>query len=431
MTSDLTPEGPAEPRRRFLALPSVAAPAWAGLASLAVFAIALWLGLLFLDVRGGSAKVQLATDRLLSVERLFETAKNTRLARLEYLLTPNDATRGNLQNRQTALGETVAQLLRDHGQTELEAGLLRLKDLMKRIRAGVAATPGPDLHASFLTGPLAELTAEFFNVVQGLRRGEAARLLQYEAQLAQLSTRMRPLLIVMLSLSLFLISSVMLNQRQARATALRARYLEQVAAEKDRADLLARELSHRVKNLFAVIGSIVTMTARHESDLKTCAETIRQRIHALSLAHTVSLGRSGALLSDDQPRLQLLIRNVTRPYCPPEGQFELSGDNPEVHASMITPIGLVFNELATNALKYGAWSVAKGRVSVAIKQDASGEISAIHWRERGGPAPQERDAGFGTVMTDASAVQLGLKITRDWGPEGLEVTFTATAQENE
>jgi two-component sensor histidine kinase len=68
---------------------------------------------------------------------------------------------------------------------------------------------------------------------------------------------------------------------------------------------------------------------------------------------------------------------------------------------------------------------------VAIKQDASGEIFAIHWCERGGPAPQDRDAGFGTVMPDASAVQLGLKITRDWGPEGLEVTFTATAQENE
>ncbi len=192
----------------------------------------------------------------------------------------------------------------------------------------------------------------------------------------------------------------------------------------DQNEILSRELSHRIKNIFAVINGLVGLSARQFPDAKAFARQLQARVASLGRAHDYVRPHSEESAPHDGPRtLSELLNRLLSPYpALDEGRLTIDGDDVQVDDRGATPIGLVFHELATNASKYGALSVPDGRVRIATVA-RNGQVT-ITWEEAGGPRLTEHPAaaGFGTRLTDLSITeQLGGKIEREWRPEGLWV----------
>lgn len=200
---------------------------------------------------------------------------------------------------------------------------------------------------------------------------------------------------------------------------------EQKLALEER-EIVSQELSHRIKNIFAVISGLIAFAARNNPAFAGIASDLRDRIMALGRAHDFVRPHSPqSRPKAQQDSLHGLLSDLFDPYRQDNApRFLLSGDDVRVDDRSATPLALLFHELATNAAKYGALSVMTGAVELQTEQH--GETVRIYWRERGGPTvatPPER-AGFGSQLVELSAVrQLGGQVTREWRPEGLEITI--------
>jgi len=202
--------------------------------------------------------------------------------------------------------------------------------------------------------------------------------------------------------------------RAARMAALEA-HAEELAEARDRADLLARELNHRVKNLFAVILAIVRMSSRGSPEAQPVAESIAQRIHALLTAHEVTQGALGHQQAD----LRQLVETTLAPHRSSAAGLALDGPKVSLPAKQVTPLGLVLHELTTNAVKYGAWSQAG---SLDIRWRREGNELLLEWSEHcpgGCTVPQGK--GFGSQLIDSAARQLQGRIERDFADDGVRV----------
>lgn len=196
------------------------------------------------------------------------------------------------------------------------------------------------------------------------------------------------------------------------------------AAEQN--ELLSRELSHRIKNIFAVIAGLIGLSVRQDPVAKDFANGLRERIAALGRAHEFVRPHS----EDSRPTierttLQGMLEGLFRPYPAMEsGQIAITGDEVVVDDRGATPLALLFHELATNAAKYGALSTQEGRVAIDIKVvDAEATVT---WKETGGPVidtPPSKP-GFGSRLSEVSVErQLGGKLVRVWEHDGLKVTI--------
>lgn len=193
--------------------------------------------------------------------------------------------------------------------------------------------------------------------------------------------------------------------------------------------LLSQELNHRVKNLFAIVQALVVMSAQGETDAAALAEKIRNRVSALAAAHSVTAEQGE--MSDVSMRE--IIRQVLAPYDGAQTEIDEASPSIKIDRSAVTPIGLILHELATNALKYGGWSVPGGKVEItwqfSQKPDEEGMI-AFAWRESGLPGSASADrqkSGFGSRLMTNSARQLGGNLEQIWGEDGLETRFSFTA----
>ncbi|KQM86976.1 hypothetical protein ASE67_04305 [Sphingomonas sp. Leaf23] len=191
------------------------------------------------------------------------------------------------------------------------------------------------------------------------------------------------------------------------------------AAEQN--DILSRELSHRIKNIFAIISGLVRMSARRMPQVRDFADDLARRIAALGAAH--DLARPHSDISRPligEATLHHVLRELLSPYA--VEQWRIEGDDVPIDDRGATPVALIFHELATNAAKYGGLSLPDGRVEIATR--LHGDALRIDWCESGGPAiTGEPDAtGFGTRLAALSIEQqLAGSIVRDWRPEGLAV----------
>jgi PAS domain S-box-containing protein len=202
---------------------------------------------------------------------------------------------------------------------------------------------------------------------------------------------------------------------------------EQRQAGEER-EVIAQELSHRIKNIFSVIAGLIGFAARSRPELREVANDLRERIAALGRAHDFVRPHSRDSIPDaSQDSLHGLLGELFAPYQRGAGSIAISGDDVRVDDRSATPLALLFHELATNAAKYGALSTDEGRVSVDVAR--GGDVVALRWTETGGPpvtAPAGK--GFGTQLLEMSAArQLGGAIARDWRPEGLMLTVTVPA----
>jgi PAS domain S-box-containing protein len=147
-------------------------------------------------------------------------------------------------------------------------------------------------------------------------------------------------------------------------------------------ELVARELDHRVKNLFALMAALVSLSVRDDPAMAPYADRLRQRLSALVRAHNLIWqdGRARSM------RLQSLLRTLLEPYeTHAAPRITVSGADIEIDAGAITPLALIFHELATNAAKYGALQTPAGTLRVCVTSD--GDRARIDWVERAAAAP--------------------------------------------
>ncbi len=190
-------------------------------------------------------------------------------------------------------------------------------------------------------------------------------------------------------------------------------------AEERHAREMARELSHRMKNMFAVISGIVNVTGRARGIRDEAAE-INARIQALGRAYDTTLDDATSGSVD----IGHAIEAVLAPYKGLNGRLSLRGNGVRMPFAVISVIGLVLHELAANATKHGAWSNDSGKVAVDWSLDNDAQELRIIWTETGGPAVDATaiTPGTGTAIVDRLLATSRGSAVRDWG-EGM---FTAT-----
>lgn len=195
-------------------------------------------------------------------------------------------------------------------------------------------------------------------------------------------------------------------------------------------ELLAGEMSHRVKNLLAIASGLTSITSRSTKTTEDMARQIIQRLTALGRAHDLIRplpGEQGkaALLGD-------LIAVLLAPYDDLgafSGRVRVAVPRMGVGEATANTLALVVHELATNSLKYGALSSGTGTLDVSCSDED--EDMVMTWTERGGPtvvAPVGA-GGFGSNMVvRVLASQLNGSIQRDWSAEGAVITVRMNKQ---
>jgi two-component sensor histidine kinase len=191
-------------------------------------------------------------------------------------------------------------------------------------------------------------------------------------------------------------------------------------------ELLVGEMSHRVKNLFAIASGLTAMAARTAATKAEMARDLAQRLAALGRAQDLirpvpgGKGHEAALLGD-------LFAAYLAPYDDEGiagGRIRVSLPEVRVGEAAATTFALVVHELATNSVKYGALSAESGTLDVSCaEQDGH---ATIVWTERGGPpvSAPVGPGGFGSKLVSRSMVgQLGGSVAFDWRPEGVVATL--------
>ncbi|MDP1027857.1 PAS domain-containing protein [Sphingomonas sp. KR1UV-12] len=202
---------------------------------------------------------------------------------------------------------------------------------------------------------------------------------------------------------------------------------EQKLALEER-EIISQELSHRIKNIFAVIAGLIQFAARARPEFAPIATDLRQRITALGRAHDFVRPHSAqSRPTAQQDSLKGLLADLFAPYAPAgESRVLVKGDDVVIDDRSATPLALLFHELATNASKYGALSAEGGSVTVTIASEEPQVV--LRWSEQGGPLIATTPAGtggFGSQLIEMSAIrQLGGSVERDWRREGLVLTVT-------
>ena len=201
--------------------------------------------------------------------------------------------------------------------------------------------------------------------------------------------------------------------------------------EQAHAKMLIDELNHRVKNTLATVQAIVRQALRTDADRQTLRQMIKSRLSALSRSHD--------LLTREKWKsagLHEIIHATLAPFKSGDAdaeRFIISGEPMRFAPKAALDLCIVFNELATNAVKYGALSRVGGKVHIDWKIEPSpqGAQLLLTWRELGGPVvkvPTHR--GFGSrVIERGLAHELHGTGHLDYRPEGLVCAMTIPAPE--
>ena len=197
--------------------------------------------------------------------------------------------------------------------------------------------------------------------------------------------------------------------------------LRTARTERHHARVMARELSHRMKNMFAVISGIVNVTGRVRG-IESEAEEINARIQALGRAFETTLDESvvGSVAAGPA------IAAILSPYDTEPGRLKVDGQSVEIPFSTVSIVGLVLHELAANAIRHGAWSNTSGKVEVSWHTLPAGSPLCIKWRETGAPdVPVETiRPGNGSAIIARMLRSAHGTIEKTWNSNGLEALIT-------
>jgi len=270
-------------------------------------------------------------------------------------------------------------------------------------------------------------------------RQNVALLIQEEQELlgnVRSETRRARLLVlacvIALSLlSLFGFALALRNLQRSQKLGVVEEQARQLVEERERTDLLARELNHRVKNLFAIVQSIISSTARQETDARVAATKIRERVYALSRAHALT----SSIDMQQQTTLAALVNAIVASQVSEHCDLYAEGPDVTVMAQHVTPLGMILHELTTNAVKYGAGACDGGKIEVtwSIHPAEAGKELTINWKEicapdanLGSPGPD----GFGSRMMAISLSQLRGTSDKVWTEQGLNLRLQLPLDDN-
>jgi PAS domain S-box-containing protein len=196
--------------------------------------------------------------------------------------------------------------------------------------------------------------------------------------------------------------------------------------------LLLREMNHRVKNLFTLSGSVVSLSARSAKTQDELVSAVCGRLAALARAHSLTLATPicGEAQVEQPTTLHTLIRTIVSPYDwrtdDDTGRVAINGTDISLSGGLVTSFALLLHEFATNAIKYGALSKPTGHVEINCSQESDRFL--LQWTETGGPEIERQPdgEGFGSLLARMTAKgPLRGEISRDWRPEGLQITLSA------
>ncbi len=193
--------------------------------------------------------------------------------------------------------------------------------------------------------------------------------------------------------------------------------------------LLLRELTHRSKNLLAVIQAMARQTANHAGSTDAFLKQFGSRLQALAASHDLLVRESwyGASLGE-------LIRSQLSSYLDGNAvQISIEGPPIALKPEAAQSLGLALHELAINAAKFGALSVPKGRVSITWirRETAVDNAVELDWREQLGPKVKaRRKKGFGTMVIERNLARaLDAKVNMDFDPDGLHCHIVIPASQ--
>ncbi|WP_245445438.1 chemotaxis protein CheB [Agrobacterium rosae] len=183
-------------------------------------------------------------------------------------------------------------------------------------------------------------------------------------------------------------------------------------------ELMLSEMNHRVKNLFAMIGGILRMSARKHETIKSLVEDVEGRILALGSAHSLASNqkRTSAVPIHD------LLDTILTPYNR-HAVIDIRGKDFLIAVNCITPLTLILHEWSTNALKHGVLGKEGGELR--IDWEEKGDHIDLVWNEIGTvPVEGSGVAGFGTVLLTSAAKQIGGTVSTE--VDGARLTHTLT-----
>lgn len=338
-------------------------------------------------------------------EPMFETHDGNEQA-VRYIGTLQDITAQH--DAEQALIESEARL-----RLAVEAGRAAVWeiDLDRHV-----VTPSPELNALFGFPPDAAPSIEEFQALYAdgeVRRLEEEGAAAQERGESQVQTSLR--IIWPDGSNRWLLLRARLapptEKIESRVIGVLIDITAQKAAE-ERAELVAGEMQHRVKNLLTVVQSLALQSFRkHENE---ASKAFIDRLNALARVTQNVLGGEGT-----STHMRQLVDQAIEPYLTDDNSIHVSGPSVSVSSEAATALALGLHELCTNAVKYGSLSVPGGEVS--LTWNIHDEALQVFWVERGGPPVTEpAHTGFGTrVLTRG----LGSGASLKFDPEGLRASF--------
>jgi two-component sensor histidine kinase len=169
--------------------------------------------------------------------------------------------------------------------------------------------------------------------------------------------------------------------------------------------ILTREITHRIKNVFAMVDGMIRFSEKSATTPKEMSALLSGRLHALANAHALvrqefsDVGSSASAPTSD---LRELLRKIAEPHEHPSGEgssnCHIEGPNIRLGERATNALALIFHDLATNASKYGSLTLEEGQVWIGWRQE--GDSLIFEWKERNGPpinGPVRRH-GFGSEL---------------------------------
>lgn len=194
-------------------------------------------------------------------------------------------------------------------------------------------------------------------------------------------------------------------------------------------ETVAREMHHRLNNVFALTDGMIRITARTARTPGEMADILSGRLLALARAHqlvqrrVVDIDNNGSEVFDFHSLIRVIVEPHEHTGVP--SKFVLEGIPIRCSEQTANSFALIFHELATNAAKYGVLAAPAGIVEIAWR--AEGETLVVSWQESGGPeilaAPKSH--GFGSILIRKIVRQFGGTLEYDWRREGLKLTITS------
>lgn len=375
-------------------------------------------------------------DALLAINRLQQNLIDLEAGQRGYILTGDAAYLEPYQRARRELDRNlsdvrIAMVGRDSGVSDADLTrmeqfareqLLETDRAVNMARAGEFGVAGDIVRSNLGKRDMDKLRVQLAKmaVSQSERREDA--FVHADA----VSGRLLPLILSLWALIALLGWAAIRGERLRAENLIEAERAETMREARDRAQLLAGEMNHRIKNLFAVVLSIIQLSSRRDGNPREILADVTARVHALSQAHEAALGSESR-----EADLHQLAERVVAPYRDGRREaFTIAGPDLLLPQGKVTPMALILHELSTNAAKYGALASETGTVSLTwtceLDEEDRQRVRLV-WSESGGaPPPPEASQpgkGFGTRMTTMAAAQLGGKLERQWPATGARVSL--------